>query len=145
MDAVGIDSKGTKRSLLEKCNRARIPIKKTVPKVISHGYIGRSKGIYQFLWKRGLVKPDEKDQDEYTMDRKRMIMEISSKRQASVISFGSVGIFFHGKTLLQYHGEVLGSIIDLSPKFTPEITGDVIEFDWVMAKIWYRKQPWELK
>ena len=41
--------------------------------------------------------------------------------------------------MLQYKGEALGSIIDRSPKCTPEIAGDGIEFDWAMAKLWYRK------
>ena len=53
--------------------------------------------------------------------------------------------FVHEKTLLQYKGEALGSIIDRSPKCTPEIAGDGIEFDWAMAKLWYRKLAIENK
>ena len=49
--------------------------------------------------------------------------------------------FVHEKTLHQYYGEELGSIMDRSLKCTPEIAGDGIEFDWAMAKLWYRKQP----
>ena len=51
----------------------------------------------------------------------------------------------HEKTLLVHYGEELGCIIDRSPKCTPEIAGDGIEFDWAMSKLWYRKQPWEDK
>lgn len=47
--------------------------------------------------------------------------------------------------MLQYNGEKLGSIIDRSPKCTPEIAGDAIEFDWAMAKMWYRKLPMDKK
>ena len=55
LDAAGIDLKGTRKNLVEKCNRARIPIKKTVSKVISYGCIGKTKGVYQTLWERGLL------------------------------------------------------------------------------------------
>ena len=37
--------------------------------------------------------------------------------------------------------ETLGWIIDRSPKCTPEIAGDGIEFNWACAKMYYRKQP----
>ena len=53
--------------------------------------------------------------------------------------------FVYAKTLLQYYGEALGSIMACSPKCTLEIAGDGIEFDWVMTKLWYRKQPWKLE
>ena len=38
--------------------------------------------------------------------------------------------FFHEKTLLQYYGKALGSIVEHFPKCIPEIAGDGIEFDW---------------
>ena len=38
-------------------------------------------------------------------------------------------VFFHEKTLLQYYGEELGSIMDHSPKCTADIAGDELEFD----------------
>ena len=115
---------------------------KTVSKVTSHCYIGKSEGVYQILWERGLVKPDEKYQDEYTMNGKKDDHGNIIKETSLNHLIRQCEDFVHEKTLLQYYGEELGSIMDRSPKCTPEIAGDGIEFDWAMAKLWYRKQPW---
>lgn len=48
--------------------------------------------------------------------------------------------FANEKTMLQMIGEELGCIIDRTPKCTPEIAGEGIEYDWAMAKMYYRKQ-----
>ena len=53
--------------------------------------------------------------------------------------------YVNEKTMLQYNEELLGCIVDRSPKCTPEIAGEGIEFDWAMAKLWYRKQKLEKK
>lgn len=140
-----INSQGTKAMLIQKCINARIPIKKRVPNVVEYGYIGKAKGAYQLLWERGLVKQDVKDQDEYTMKGKADEHGNVQKETSINHLVRQLEDFVHEKTLLQYNGEKLGCIIDRSPKCTPEIAGDGIEYDWAMAKIWYRKQPWEDK
>ena len=53
--------------------------------------------------------------------------------------------FVNEKTMLQYMGEQLGVIVDRSPKCTPEIAGEGVEYDWAMAKLAYRKLPLEKK
>lgn len=48
--------------------------------------------------------------------------------------------FVNEKTMLQFIGEKLGCIIDRTPKCHPEMAGDGIKYEWVMAKLWYRRQ-----
>ncbi len=44
-------------------------------------------------------------------------------------------------TLLQYHGNKLGVIVDRTPKCHPELAGEGIEYVWALAKLHYRNQP----
>lgn len=53
--------------------------------------------------------------------------------------------FENEKSLLHYHGEQLGCIIFNSPKCTPEVAGEGIEYDWGVSKLWYRLQDFKLK
>mmetsp|Transcript_37752 Transcript_37752/g.45608 ORF Transcript_37752/g.45608 Transcript_37752/m.45608 type:complete len:90 (-) Transcript_37752:40-309(-) len=46
--------------------------------------------------------------------------------------------FAKEETLLQYHGPLLGVIVDRTPKCHPEISGKGIEYDWAAAKFFYR-------
>ncbi|KAL7535754.1 hypothetical protein ACHAXR_006710 [Thalassiosira sp. AJA248-18] len=141
----GVNSGGTKKQLIDKCERAGISIKKTIPNVISYGFIGKSKGAFQILWERGMVKPEVEYQKDYTMNGKKDEHGNTMKDTSINDLIHTCEDFVHEKTLLQYYGEKLGSIIDRSPKCTPEIAGDGIEYEWAMSKLWYRKQPWEQK
>ena len=49
--------------------------------------------------------------------------------------------FINELTLLQFHGNKLGVIVDRSPKCHPEIAGEGIEYLWGLSKVWYRKAP----
>ena len=47
-------------------------------------------------------------------------------------------IYFQDEeTLLQYHGRLLGVVVDRTPKCHPEITGMGIEYDWGASKLYY--------
>jgi len=145
LEAKGIDSKGVKKSLISKCRLADIPTDKVIPNVVQQGYEGCAIGAFQMLWERGMVLPDKKDQKLYSMKGK-------TDEHGNIIKETSINWlvrqcedFVHEKTLLQYYGEMLGSIMDRSPKCTPELAGDGVEFDWGMSKLWYRLQPWESK
>ena len=47
--------------------------------------------------------------------------------------------------MLQHIGEKLGIFVDRTPKCTPELAGEGIEYCWAMAKGWYRRQPLKKK
>ena len=50
--------------------------------------------------------------------------------------------FVNEPTMLQHVGaEKLGICVDRTPKCSPEIAGEGIEYCWACAKGWYRRQP----
>ena len=50
--------------------------------------------------------------------------------------------FVNEPTMLQYiGGEKLGIVIDRTPKCSPELAGEGVEYSWACAKGWYRLQP----
>jgi len=98
--------------------------------------MGRSKGCFQILWERGFIDLNK----EYSMDGiKDEEGEIDKSTSLNYL-MSQCFDFVNEKTMLQHVGEGLGCIIDRSPKCTPEVAGDGIEYDWAMAKLWYRKQ-----
>lgn len=105
--------------------------------------MGKAKGVFQILWERGWINPDPVEYSKYTMDGPKDKESGSGRVDKFSLNYlirKNVD-FLHEKTLLQHNGESLGWIIDRSPKCTPEIAGDGIEFDWACAKMYYRKQP----
>ena len=139
----GLLASGTKPVLVARCQQANIPTVKTVENVIEMGWLGRSKGVLQILWERGWIDPE--NLSKYTMHGPKDDNQNVMKEYSLNHLIRQCEDFVHEKTLLQYYGEELGSTIDRSPKCTPEVAGDGIEFDWAMAKLWYRMQPLENK
>ena len=48
--------------------------------------------------------------------------------------------FIEEETLLQYHGRLLGAIVDRTPKCHPEMAGEGIKYSWGCAKGFYRRE-----
>jgi hypothetical protein len=48
--------------------------------------------------------------------------------------------FLSELTLLQYHGNKLGVLVDRTLKCHPELAGEGIEYVWALAKLHYRNQ-----
>lgn len=93
--------------------------------VTTEGYIGKSKGIKQVLWERGLwvegVTANEKD---------------PSKNCETAL--GGLPDFQNERTALQHVVESRGHILVLSPKCHPEVAGLGIEYSWGMSKLKFR-------
>ena len=53
--------------------------------------------------------------------------------------------FVEEETLLQYHGRLLGVVVDRTPKCHPEITGEGIEYSWGCSKGAYCRLPFAEK
>ena len=53
--------------------------------------------------------------------------------------------FVSEETLLQYHAQKIGAVVDHSPKAHPELAGEGVEYDWRFSKLAYRRHPLERK
>ncbi len=45
--------------------------------------------------------------------------------------------FVGEETLLQYHGQMIGVIVNDSPKAHPEVAGEGVEYNWGFSKLLY--------
>lgn len=139
LEAKNVDSRGVKKTIQRRCTNSGISIRKRVQKLKTLGWVGKPKGVFQILWERGFIDPMRIN--DYTMNGS---IDKSTGLRDNELSLNYLirqcVDFLHEKTLLQYNGEALGCIVDRSPKCTPEIAGDGIEFDWAMAKLWFRMQ-----
>ncbi|EJK43656.1 hypothetical protein THAOC_37879 [Thalassiosira oceanica] len=142
LEAKNVDSRGVKKTIQRRCTNSGISIRKRVQKLKTLGWVGKPKGVFQILWERGFIDPMRIN--DYTMNGS---IDKSTGLRDNELSLNYLirqcVDFLHEKTLLQYNGEALGCIVDRSPKCTPEIAGDGIEFDWAMAKLWFRMQKVE--
>ncbi|KAL7542576.1 hypothetical protein ACHAWF_007203 [Thalassiosira exigua] len=137
----GVDSKGKKEDLVNRCNRHNppIPTTKTVVKVVKEGWHGKAKGVFQILWERGYI--DETKQAKYTL--KGPLDEDSNVQKEFSLNhlIRKCSDFVNEPTMLQFIGDKIGVLVDRTPKCTPELAGEGIEYSWAMAKGWYRRQP----
>ncbi|KAI2512933.1 hypothetical protein MHU86_1479 [Fragilaria crotonensis] len=129
----------TKAELQELARNNSIETHKEVDKILS-GWEGKSKGMLQVLWERGLIDPSELDK--YTVDGKKDT--ISGKidlRYSLRHLIAECADFKDEETALQYLGSQLGITVLLTPKFHAELAGEGIEFCWGHAKAFYRRVP----
>ena len=155
-----INPTGTKKELQEQSTRLGLPTKKQY-NVISEGWVNRPKGSLQILYERGWINPELIQH--YTSDGKKQTdsnqtncnadknPESSSSSHIPVdptgCNYSLKAImklqydFANELTLLQFHGNELGVIIDRTPKCHPEIAGEGIEYAWALSKFFYRRSP----
>ena len=143
LKAMGIpDPKGNLKQLQQKANELNLPVKKT-EEIIEPGWVGKPKGSLQILYERGWIDPT--NLSSYTAKGTRDEMGIL-RNETSINLLMERQQDFHAElTLLQFHRAKLGAIVDRSPKCHPEIAGEGIEYVWALAKLWYRRQPINLK
>ena len=132
---------GCRKSLQEQCLKLGLHIKENQPVVIE-GWAAKAKGSLQVLFERGWVDPtcihlytsEGKKGDEGNSDPTGCYYSIKEimKLQKD---------FIEEVTLLQYHAEKLGILLDRTPKCHPEIAGEGIEYAWGLAKLYYRRSP----
>ena len=119
-------------------------------KIIEEGWVGKQKGSLQILFERGWINPQQIDC--YTKAGKKetdgnVLVSDNTKNETYSLKelMEAQEDFRHELTLLQYHALKLGVTLDRSPKCHPEIAGEGIEYDWVFAKLEYRRMPILLK
>jgi hypothetical protein len=141
--AKGVRAKGNKVAIVELCKQNDIPHIVTTETIIE-GWNGKPKGMLQILWERGFIDPaiePAKAESFYTNDGKKdafgnLIPGTSLRKMMS-----SLIDFINEETLLQYHGKMLGVLVDRSPKCHPEVAGEGIEYSWGCGKGKYRRLP----
>jgi len=141
--AKGVRAKGNKVAIVELCKQNNVPYTVTA-EAIKEGWNGKPKGMLQILWERGFIDPaiePTKAESFYTNDGKKdafgnLIPGTSLRKMMS-----SLIDFINEETLLQYHGKMLGVLVDRSPKCHPEVAGEGIEYSWGCGKGKYRRLP----
>ena len=132
-----ISAKGNLKKITDLCTQNNISLTKETS-VIDEGWVNKPKGMLQILYERGFLEPT-RSMKTYTLDGKKdeyghVVPETSLKELIS-----SLLDFQNEETLLQYHGRLLGVIVDRTPKCHPEIAGEGIEYSWGAAKLFYRR------
>lgn len=118
-------------------HRPPIPTKKVVCKVKKEEWHGKPKGVLQILWERGYI--DSENVEVYTMKGRKDKDGVIDKRFRLNKLIRTCPDFVNEPTMLKYIGvEKLGILVDRTPKCTPELTGEGIEYCWTCGKGWYR-------
>ena len=163
------DAKGTKTRLQQKCETLGINTKVTED-VVTEGWKLKPKGSFQILFKRGWINPACISM--YTADGRKDVSTGTTDGQNNAgsnngVSNGSATVegevdptncnfsikklmqlqtdFINEITLLEFHANKLGVLLDRSPKCHPEVAGEGIEYLWALSKLNYRRSSMELK
>jgi len=136
-------SKGLTRKKCEKLCKDRGIATTYMIDVIIEGWIGKPKGSFQILFERGWIDPSNISAytQNGTKDAMGNVLEYTSLKKL----LEKQQDFASELTLLQYHAQLLGAIVDRTPKCHPELAGEGIEYAWALAKLFYRRQRLELK
>lgn len=141
LEATGIDPSGKKDELVRKCTNhvPPIPITKQVQKVRREGWYGKPKGLFQILYERGYI--DQTKVSMYTLNGPKDEDNVVMKAFSLNALIRKCPDFVNEPTMMQYIAkEKLGIIVDRSPKCSPELAGEGIEYVWACSKGWYRAQ-----
>ena len=133
-----VSAKGNAAAIQQLAKNQDIPLEIEIDE-IEEGWVGKPKGMMQILWERGFI--DETKLTQYTVEGKKdaygnMIDGTSIRGMMT-----SQPDFVDEETLLQYHGRLLGVVVDRTPKCHPELAGEGIEYAWGCAKGFYRRLP----
>ena len=143
--AIGVkDPKGNRKKLQELAKHHNLPTKYEQT-VIDEGWVGKQKGSLQILFERGWIDPD--NIGAYTRKGRKVenvLLDVEGINSIDDLMQKQAD-FKEELTLLQYHAQKLGVVLDRSPKCHPEIAGEGIEYAWAFSKQEYRRSPITLK
>ena len=109
-----------------------------LPKIIE-GWIGKPKGIYQVLWERGWLDPN--NLHKYTLNGQKDRYGVVRTEFSLKHILRSCRDFQEEESLLQFMGRKVGVLVDRMPKCHCELAGEGIEYSWGCAKNYYRNLP----
>ena len=147
LQAIGVSSKGNRKALAKLCEENGLPVVETV-KIVKEGWMGKPKGMLQVLWERGFIDTSmeqKKAVSFYTNDGKTDAFGNAVPGTSLKKMMKQLFDFVEEETLLQYHGRLLGVLVDRTPKCHPEIAGEGIEYSWGCSKGAYRRLPFAEK
>ena len=129
-----IETKGSVKKLQELCEKQGIAIRYQKPKV-RYGWANKPKGSLQILFELGFIDPTnwKSYTEKGTKDEYGILREETSLKNLIKIQHD----FMSELTLLQFHGQKLGVVVDRTPKCHPEIAGEGIEYIWSYSKCIY--------
>jgi len=144
---------GKKKELQARCDANNIPTFEMQPKVVTKGWVGKPKGMLQILWERGFIDPSisiEDIWDEHPAGGKKNNLREIIPGTALKDILSALPDFQEEQTLLQHHAESRSTDdckikLIRSPKCHPELAGEGIEYDWALAKSFYRRANLEAK
>ena len=125
------------KKITDLCSQNNISLTKDTI-VIDEGWVNKPKGMLQILYERGFLDPS-KSMNSYTLGGKKDEYGHIVPGSSLKVLLSSLLDFQNEETLLQYHGRLLGVIVDRTPKCHPEIAGEGIEYSWGAAKLFYRR------
>jgi hypothetical protein len=104
--------------------------------------VGKPKGAFQILYERRWINPSKPRNytEKGKMDEMGNVIEKSS---INLLMMKQTD-FMSELTLLQFHGNRLGVIIDQMPKCHLELACKGIEYIWALAKLYYHYKPLSL-
>jgi hypothetical protein len=90
--------------------------------------------MLQVLWEQVFVDGSQLEKH-YTIEgRKDQFGNIGPGTSVKMMMQRRQMDFIEEETLLHYHGQLLGAVIDRTPKCHPEMVGEGIEYNWGCAK-----------
>jgi hypothetical protein len=132
-----VRAKGNRDELVkELCLQNDVPTEITMQKV-KEGWVGKPKGMLQILWERGFIDPaiePTKVTEYYTNDGKKDAFGNLIPNTLLRMMKNALTDFIEEETLLQFHGKMLGVIVDWTPKCHLEVAGEGIEYSWGCSK-----------
>lgn len=101
--------------------------------------VGQAKRYLQIMSELGFIDPNLPPREYYTVTGRKdrfgnVICETSLNSKME-----SLRDFIGEETLLQYHGWLVGLIVDRTPKCHLEMAGEGIGYSWGCAKGYYRR------
>jgi hypothetical protein len=100
--------------------------------IVDEGWLWRPKGLFQVLWERGFIDPDNiKEYKKVHEDPKYSLRDLMA----------SCKDFREEKTFIQHVASKYNIEIIYTPKYHAEIAGCGIEYIWGAAKAKYRSMP----
>jgi hypothetical protein len=141
-----LSTTGNKTGLIQRSQNHGIAVTEDRP-VITNGWRGKPKGVFQSLWDRGFLSTNVLYKD-YTMDGRSDHIGNPIDGTSLKAMLAALPDFQQEKTLLQHDVEGRSAIpngqqitLIRSPKCHPEVAGEGIEYAWAVAKQWYRHLP----
>ena len=98
--------------------------------------MGKSKGLLQVLWERGLI--DEMSIEKYKLTGKNDDFGIVDNSTSLRHMMTMCSDFLHEQGMMEFIGRKVGVEVILTPKCHAELAGEGVEYMWACSKNHYR-------